>query len=245
MIVYKTTNLVNGKIYIGQDSKNNPNYLGSGYIFLKAFNKYGKENFKKEILEHCQTKEELNDKEIYWIEKLNSTNSKVGYNIATGGQGGNLGPIIAEKKSKTMKKFIKENPDFLKGENNPNYNSTIYKFYNIRTEEIFEGTLYEIAIKIGSKSSAFKTLVELRRKKHKDWILYFNKEIYTNEMFKENRIKNSYNYDATLYTFKNIHTNIIEKITQNEFRKKYNLSHSQLSNVCSGKRKTIKGWILI
>ena len=47
MIIYKTTNLVNKKIYIGQDSKNNPEYLGSGAIVKKAIKKYGKENFKK------------------------------------------------------------------------------------------------------------------------------------------------------------------------------------------------------
>ena len=46
MIIYKTTNLVNGKIYIGKDSKNNPNYLGSGNLLKKALIKYGKENFK-------------------------------------------------------------------------------------------------------------------------------------------------------------------------------------------------------
>ena len=50
MVIYKTTNLINGKIYIGQDSKNNPKYLGSGVIFLKAIKKYGKENFVKETL---------------------------------------------------------------------------------------------------------------------------------------------------------------------------------------------------
>ena len=41
MIIYKTTNLINGKFYIGKDSKNDPNYLGSGKILKKAFKKYG------------------------------------------------------------------------------------------------------------------------------------------------------------------------------------------------------------
>ena len=35
MIIYKTTNLINGKIYVGKDSNNNPNYLGSGQIIKK------------------------------------------------------------------------------------------------------------------------------------------------------------------------------------------------------------------
>jgi CRISPR/Cas system-associated endonuclease/helicase Cas3 len=41
MIIYKITNQVNSKIYIGQDKHNNPNYLGSGKILHLAFKKYG------------------------------------------------------------------------------------------------------------------------------------------------------------------------------------------------------------
>ena len=36
MIIYKTINLITGKIYIGQDSKNNPNYLGSGKYIKRS-----------------------------------------------------------------------------------------------------------------------------------------------------------------------------------------------------------------
>ena len=67
MIIYKTTNLINGKIYIGQDSKNDPKYIGSGYLLIKSIKKYGKNNFKKEILEICQNKFDLNIREIFWI----------------------------------------------------------------------------------------------------------------------------------------------------------------------------------
>ncbi len=87
MVIYKTINVINGKFYIGQDSKNNPNYLGSGILLQRAILKYGRNNFKKEILETCNSKEELNEREIYWIKKLNAI--KEGYNIATGGEGGN------------------------------------------------------------------------------------------------------------------------------------------------------------
>lgn len=88
MIIYKTTNLINSKIYIGQDSKNDSNYLGSGKILNYAIKKYGRENFKKEILEECKTKEELNKQEIYWIKFYNSINKSIGYNINEGGSGG-------------------------------------------------------------------------------------------------------------------------------------------------------------
>jgi group I intron endonuclease len=88
MIIYKTINLINGKIYIGQDLKNSPKYLGSGRKLLNAVKKYGKENFKKEILEYCHSQEELDLKEKMWINKLNSRDRKIGYNIAEGGQEG-------------------------------------------------------------------------------------------------------------------------------------------------------------
>jgi group I intron endonuclease len=85
MIIYKTTNLINGKIYIGKDTKNNPNYIGSGKIIKSAIKKYGKENFIKEILEYCNN-DNIDEREIYWINELESI--KNGYNISTGGQGG-------------------------------------------------------------------------------------------------------------------------------------------------------------
>lgn len=88
MIIYKTTNLINGKFYVGKDQKNNPEYLGSGMLLGKAIKKYGKDNFKKEILEYCKDKEELATKERYWIDKLDARNKKIAYNIGQGGDGG-------------------------------------------------------------------------------------------------------------------------------------------------------------
>ncbi len=72
MIIYKTTNLINGKFYVGKDASNNPNYYGSGLLLAKAIKKYGKENFKKEILEECQSLKDLNIREKYWIASLDA-----------------------------------------------------------------------------------------------------------------------------------------------------------------------------
>jgi hypothetical protein len=65
MIIYKTTNLLNNKIYIGQDKFNNPKYLGSGKLLNISIKKHGIQNFKKEILEECNSKKELNEREIF------------------------------------------------------------------------------------------------------------------------------------------------------------------------------------
>ena len=104
MIIYKTTNLINGKIYIGQNSNNDPKYFGSGLLLTLAIKKYGIENFIKEILEECESKELLNEKEKYWISFYNSRNLKIGYNLSEGGTGGKLVDVEA-KKGKTYDEY--------------------------------------------------------------------------------------------------------------------------------------------
>jgi group I intron endonuclease len=80
MVIYLTTNLINGKKYIGLDSYNRPWYLGSGTVLKKAIVKYGKSNFKKEILEKCSTIEELRERELYWINKFQAHTNPEFYN---------------------------------------------------------------------------------------------------------------------------------------------------------------------
>lgn len=85
--VYKITNNVNGKIYIGQKKSEKllENYWGSGKLIVEAIKKYGKDNFSREVLEWCETKDELNQRERYFIEKFNARSPDVGYNLAVGG----------------------------------------------------------------------------------------------------------------------------------------------------------------
>jgi group I intron endonuclease len=80
MVIYLTTNLINNKKYIGKDINNNPKYLGSGSVLKKAIKKYGKENFKKEILEYCNSKEELCQREEYWLNFHNAETDPLYYN---------------------------------------------------------------------------------------------------------------------------------------------------------------------
>ncbi len=87
MVIYKITNNVNGKIYIGQHCKNDTDYMGSGTLLKRAFQKYGKENFTKEIIEICLDKEALNIAEKYWISYYHSQDRNIGYNITAGGEG--------------------------------------------------------------------------------------------------------------------------------------------------------------
>lgn len=89
MEIYKITNTLNGKIYIGKDTTSDPKYYGSGLLIRRSIDKYGIDNFTKEIIDITEDYNELSNKEIYWIKHFNSTNPEIGYNISEGGDGGN------------------------------------------------------------------------------------------------------------------------------------------------------------
>lgn len=83
--IYKTTCLVNGKIYIGKhEGSESDNYLGSGTVFEFALKKYGRKNFKREILRRCETLHELRIWEHVFIKKYHAQDSSIGYNKADG-----------------------------------------------------------------------------------------------------------------------------------------------------------------
>lgn len=91
--IYKITNLLNGKMYIGQRlvPKNmdieKDKYLGSGNLIIAAVKKYGKSNFKKEILEICNSRKKADELENYYFEKLNVLGDKEKfYNRGRAGQ---------------------------------------------------------------------------------------------------------------------------------------------------------------
>lgn len=83
--IYKITNNINNKYYIGKHkTKNiNDNYMGSGILIKRAIKKYGIENFNKEILYVFQTEEEMNIKEKELVVVSEET-----YNMCEGGKGG-------------------------------------------------------------------------------------------------------------------------------------------------------------
>lgn len=102
--VYKTTNLINNKIYIGVHStyELDDGYLGSGKLLRKAIEKYGRENFKKEILDFFNSKDECFDFESQLVNS-EFVVEQSNYNIAIGGNGWsggeNLGKVVVIEKS--------------------------------------------------------------------------------------------------------------------------------------------------
>jgi group I intron endonuclease len=94
MIIYKATNLVNGKVYIGQTikglAKRRAEHLfwsshGSGLYIHNAIRKYTDANFVWDVIDMCESRSELNIRECYWIKEYKSNDSSFGYNMTSGG----------------------------------------------------------------------------------------------------------------------------------------------------------------
>lgn len=105
-VVYKVTNKINGKLYIGKtynfEKRKREHILNKNdnLPFHNALKKYGEENFEWEIIDTSDNDEEIKQKEIYWIKKLNTcikSKKSNGYNITVGGEGGvswNSEPVV-------------------------------------------------------------------------------------------------------------------------------------------------------
>ena len=117
--VYKTTNSINGKIYVGCHRTKNldDGYLGSGTLLVYALEKYGRDAFEKEILYTFDTAEEMYEKEILIVNE-DFIKSESNYNIRVGGWGGKptdeikrkiSNKLLGVKKSEETKQKMREN----------------------------------------------------------------------------------------------------------------------------------------
>jgi group I intron endonuclease len=126
--IYKITNKINGKVYIGKSTYNNIEKLINRYskeirfskwnrLIIRAFKKYGFDNFVFEIIESGIINNKLSELEIKYIKLHQSNNRQYGYNLTIGGEGTvglKWNNISKQKLSKKMiGKYI--------GENNPFY----------------------------------------------------------------------------------------------------------------------------
>lgn len=150
--VYLTTNLVNGKKYIGQhDGLLNDDYLGSGALLKQAISKYGKENFQREILEVCDSKEELDLAEKKWIANFNATENREFYNIAEGGTGGNTYKGLSEEELNRIKALRSEQT---KGKNNPRFGQHMAE----ESKEKMRATFKERGVSVGENNPMYGKL---------------------------------------------------------------------------------------
>lgn len=101
--IYKTTNLINNRIYIGKHLKTeyDPKYYGSGKLLKLAIAKYGIQNFQNEIIYVADNVEDLNEHEKFYIKQYREQyGAEMLYNIANGGDGGDVFSGMDEKSQK-------------------------------------------------------------------------------------------------------------------------------------------------
>ena len=110
--IYKTTNLTNGRIYIGQKTGSfAPGYLGSGKIIVKSLLKHGRENFKLEVLAFGSTREMLDALVIKYIAEYRAVfGNEFLYNLSAGGVGVRMS-CSDEKKEKLRQATIEQFSD--------------------------------------------------------------------------------------------------------------------------------------
>jgi hypothetical protein len=230
MNIYKITNNINGKIYIGKNVTNDISYMGSGIILEMAKKKYGIDNFVKEIIENCSSEQELNNREIYWIEQLQSTNRKIGYNIAGGGNGGNTRKgyndnellnyyINISNGLKSSEKY-KKSVETKKGSKRPEHSKMMKDRYKegkikigIYTPKITEST----KLKISQKNKGKKRSDDVKKK------------------IAESKFKKVYKFTLDMIL-------IEEYKSIKEASIKSKINRCCISEVCNGKQKTAGGF---
>lgn len=151
MVIYKVTNLINGKLYIGQSRDVKERWRGhrkcKKSILGRAIQKYGKESFKFEIIDKAFSFEDLNYKEVFYI-KFYKSLAPYGYNLESGGSTQKeFSEVTIEKMSEGQRRRFKTKIHPRLGKNgvlNPKSKPVIC----ITTGEIFESAR-QAAIKLG------------------------------------------------------------------------------------------------
>lgn len=163
MYIYLTKNLVNGKIYIGQCSKEShktQRYLGSGKILKKAVKKYGRKNFKKYILmDGINSTISLDYYEKYYIALYKSRDRSIGYNISLGGSGSNL-----EKQS--LQSNLKRSNTLSSRKRTPEERAAISRGQRNMDPNVARGRSNKISIKLKGKRKS-KEAINKNKKAYK------------------------------------------------------------------------------
>ena len=213
--IYETTNLINGKKYIGKRvyTKGWENYLGSGVLLKLAIEKYGKENFKRIILKECPDSATLEQEEKYYISLYNAVSNPAYYNLAEGGAGG------------------RTTGD---GKEHPKSNKRLACAYSIRDNIIYEFYTQSYAQSvIGVNQRIISDCLNKKQFSANDYIFY-----YKDEGMPEipTRLK------MKIASFKG---ETIEFISNAELSRKIGVNPSTIGNIVRGKTKQSKDGLTI
>ncbi|MFW5847598.1 MAG: GIY-YIG nuclease family protein [bacterium] len=248
-LIYMITNLVNNKKYIGQTIRSiirriddYKRGVGCNPYIIKAFNKYGFENFKFEVIDTASNLSELNEKEIKYIIKYNTTNRNLGYNIEAGGKNSSASNETRKKLSKA-KKNIKQNKDWV-NKRTEKLVKPVIKIDIINNKILNKYTsLAEAAIKNDDNLS----YSQINRKclglsKNKTNIIYCYEEDYINNTIpkhKKNIVEKKIN-DFSKKELEKIYNEYkIDKLSIRELSKKYGINFSTLNTYIKNNEKSI------
>lgn len=237
--IYITTNHINGKRYIGQKKYDKEgawkNYLGSGIHLKRAIKKYGKDNFSKEIVEECDSKEKLDEREIYWISFYNAVDSDNFYNIASGGDGGNTIAGYSEEQLMQYKEYKSKV-----------HKETVLRGEDAGTSKLTEKQVIEIIERL--KNNDFNldiandygvstgTINDIRS--HKTWT-HLTSNITFNDISSRKRPRNTkpvaqYGEDGKfIATYK----------SARDAQRKLGIGYKNISAVCNGEKRIAGGYI--
>lgn len=178
--IYKITNTVNNKIYIGQTVKTIKSRLQRHISdafreldtrFARAIKKYGKDSFIIEQIDQATNKIDCDTKERYWISYYNSINENIGYNSTLGGDGGNTYMNKSNEEMKTISEKISKG---LIGRNNGNH--TVIYVKNVKTNQVIEyGSMEDFCRQYGGNHSMIRNKL--------DWNTKYGIQTMYNETF--------------------------------------------------------------
>lgn len=211
MVIYKITNKINGKVYIGKTIRNIQDRFQrhiqdatSGRLdthLARAIRKYGQSNFEVSLVEEVQEESNLSDREKYWIEQFNSFND--GYNETRGGDGGNTYEAKTSEEMAIIKDRIRETK---LGALNPQARPV--KCFNVETkEELHFGSSAEARDYFGETNHNFVT----RRCKHKTNYLFRG---LWNIAYEEDDYNPNYSNEKSIRT--RTHNKVIDMLTGEE-----------------------------
>lgn len=247
MVIYKTTNKINGKIYIGKDKYNKDSYYGSGLIIKQALKKYGKSNFQKEILFESDNINEINDMEKYYIKHFNSQNHDIGYNITSGGDGGLDSFTFHPNREQLLANRTGEKNSFYGKKHSNETKMKISKSNSGKTHSVEVRLKISNTLKEKYKNGEILQNVSSEERKRRSERMKTNNP-YFNEKTKKklsNTISGSGNPSAKTWIFENINGDYIE-ITGNfqKFCNDNDLSIKIMRNIADNirKNKFYNGW---
>lgn len=190
--IYLFENIINKKIYIGQAKDLHERILTHfstkpELYFHRALHKYGEEGFNIYILEYCNI-EDLDNKEIYYIEKYKSNISGVGYNLTSGGQG-HLGTPCSIEHKKILSELHKKETW--------GYNFKTGEYFSAKSREDMENQLLDLGYK---EISWTKIVDSIRNKSYTSCFTFGNSKEEALENYKNSNPPKKYN--LYLYNFK-------------------------------------------